>query len=79
MQLPKLSPVAARWLGEYSEAIWIAAIVLKTVTGVLGAQDKTRAEAVAAALRVRRLVPNVVLVLLAMLAVFMAGWLYVQN
>lgn len=79
MSLPRLSPTAARWLGEYSEAVWIGAIVLKTAVSVLGTQDKTRAEAAAAALRLRRLVPNVALVLLVMLGIFMAGWLWVQH
>ena len=73
-----LTPAAARSLGEYANTVWIAAIVLRTLVGILGSPSRTRAEAAAAAAQVRRLVPGVVLVMLGMIGVFLVGWTWAQ-
>lgn len=80
MILPQLlTPLAALRLGEYAEMVWIAAIALRTVAGVIGQPSPTEAAAAAAAARLRRLVPGVLLVLAAMVAVFLGGWAWLQQ
>lgn len=74
----QLGPVAALRLSEYAEVMWIAAIALRTVVGILGRREQTRADAAAAAARLHRLVPGVALALLAMVAVFLGGWAWLQ-
>jgi hypothetical protein len=74
-----LTPDAALRLGEYTNTVWIAALVLRAVVGVVGSPSRTQAQAAEAAAQFRRIVPGVVLALLGMVAVFLVGYAWTTQ
>jgi hypothetical protein len=65
-----LSPAAAKSLANYAEAVGLAALLFRTLAGLLGRPGT----AAACGVPLQRLLPAVGLVLLALLAVFLLGW-----